>query len=231
MNNVTSKKKTLNSQQTTLREIMTSHDQHELAIRMFLDLHAHYHSGKVLMSEGNLTNIWSYEDAILDDLKEDQIKKIPKNIDHSIAWIVWHMARIEDIAMNILVAGTQQIFTKDRWMDRLNIKNRDSGNEMEITNVKIFSDQVNVNELRSYRVAVGCKTREVVRHLTPTQLKEKVDPKRIQQVKDQGALVEAAHVIAKYWSRRNIAGLLLMPATRHNLVHLNEAYRLKQILI
>ena len=31
-----------------------------------------------------------------------------------------------------------------------------------------------------------------------------------------------------YWSKRDIAGLLLMPATRHNIVHLNEALRIKK---
>lgn len=32
-----------------------------------------------------------------------------------------------------------------------------------------------------------------------------------------------ARFVTDYWSRRTIAGLLLMPATRHNFVHLNEA--------
>ena len=31
-----------------------------------------------------------------------------------------------------------------------------------------------------------------------------------------------------YWSKRNTAGLLLMPATRHNLIHLNEALQIKR---
>jgi hypothetical protein len=42
-----------------------------------------------------------------------------------------------------------------------------------------------------------------------------------------GALVEAATGIKEYWGKRDIAGLLLMPASRHILVHLNEALTLK----
>jgi len=45
---------------------------------------------------------------------------------------------------------------------------------------------------------------------------------------DEGAVVEAARPIADYWAKRNVASLLLMPATRHNLVHLNEALELKR---
>ena len=70
--------------------------------------------------------------------------------------------------------------------------------------------------------------REIVQQLEPQALKRKVDPSHLQQVWDEGAVVEAARGIVDYWGRRNIAGLLLMPATRHNLVHLNEALRLKQ---
>jgi hypothetical protein len=59
-------------------------------------------------------------------------------------------------------------------------------------------------------------------------LKKKVASNRIEQIRASGAVVEAASELLDYWSKRNIAGLLLMPATRHNLVHLNESLRLKE---
>jgi hypothetical protein len=91
-----------------------------------------------------------------------------------------------------------------------------------------LSATIDVDALRAYRLAVGCETREIVQQLGPETLKQKVEPSRLQQVLDEGAVVEAARGIVDYWSRRNIAALLLMPATRHHLTHLNEAYRLKR---
>ena len=44
----------------------------------------------------------------------------------------------------------------------------------------------------------------------------------------EGAVAKEARDLIDYWGKRRIAGLLLMPATRHNLVHLNEALRLKR---
>jgi hypothetical protein len=82
--------------------------------------------------------------------------------------------------------------------------------------------------LRAYRIAVGRRTEKIVRQLTPDELKQKVDPVRLQQVKDEGAVVAAASVITDYWGGRTIAGLLLMPPTRHSFLHLNEALRIKQ---
>jgi hypothetical protein len=91
-----------------------------------------------------------------------------------------------------------------------------------------LSASIDIEALRAYHVAVGRKTRKIVTSLQPGELKHKVEPPRIQQVMDEGALVEQERDIADYWSRRNIAGLLLMPASRHLLVHLNEAMNLKR---
>ena len=63
--------------------------------------------------------------------------------------------------------------------------------------------------------------------IQPEDFKQKVDQSHLQQVMDEGAVVEAAQDLIDYWGRRNVAGLLLMPATRHNFVHLNEALRIK----
>ena len=90
-----------------------------------------------------------------------------------------------------------------------------------------LSATIDIEALRAYRMAVGRRTREMVQQLEAEALKQKVDPMRLQQETDEGAVVKAARGIVDYWGRRNIAGLLLMPATRHNLVHLNEALRLK----
>lgn len=87
-------------------------------------------------------------------------------------------------------------------------------------------------ELRNYRVAVGKKTREIIRSLQPFDLKRKMDPLRLQRILDEGAVLKAegARWLIDFWGRKNVAGLLLMPATRHLMVHINESIRLKKVL-
>ncbi|NIM95820.1 MAG: DinB family protein [Anaerolineales bacterium] len=210
-------------QQTDLRKVMTSFKQHDEAIEMFLNQHAMLHS-----SEMSQSRIWSFEDEIFNDVTEEQIRRIPQNCDHSIAWNIWHIARIEDVAMNMLVAGEPQLLQQDRWLDRMQISARDTGNVMDEEAVMNLSATIELESLRAYRLYVGRKTRSIVKQLQPEDLKQKVDPARLQQVMDEGAVVEAASGIVDYWGKRNIAGLLLMPATRHNLVHLNESLKLRQ---
>jgi hypothetical protein len=130
--------------------------------------------------------------------------------------------------MNMLVAGSQQVLLQDDRLDEMRIEARDTGNAMPADEILKLSQGIDIAALRAYRVAVGRKTREIVDHLQTDRLKEKVDPARLAQVQQEGAVIEAAGGLIDYWSKRNIAGLLLMPATRHNLVHLNESLRLKE---
>jgi hypothetical protein len=210
-------------QQTELRRIMMSFSQHTEAIELFLSQHATLHSVKMAGTEP-----WSFEDEVLNDMAEAQIRRIPRNCEHSVAWNIWHIARIEDVAMNLLVTGSPQVLHRDNWLERMKISVRHAGNAMTREEMADLSATIDIEALRAYRLAVGRRTREIVEGLGPEALKQKVQPSRLQQVMDEGALTEAAVGIKNYWSRRNIAGLLLMPATRHPLVHLNEALDLKR---
>lgn len=223
MTKVESYRKLCLNQQTELRRIMISFSQHRIAIELFLSQHAMLHSAKMAQTEP-----WSFEDEVLNDMAEEQIRHIPQNCDHSVAWNIWHIARIEDVAMNLLVAEDSQILHRDNWLKRMKITARDTGNAMNRDEMAALSATIDIEALGAYRLAVGRKTREIVKGLRPEDLKQKVQPSRLQQVMDEGALVDSAVGIRDYWSKRNIAGLLLMPATRHSLVHLNEALSLKR---
>jgi hydroxypyruvate isomerase len=216
-------RKILNKQQTELRKIMMSFDQHDRAIELFLKQHAMLHSAKMAQS-----GLWSFEDEVLKDMTEERIRCIPQNCEHSVAWCIWHIARIEDVTMNILVGGNPQVISQDKWLERMNIKFCDTGNSIDDESMAELSETIDIKVLRKYRIAVGQKTREIVKHLQVESLKQRVDTLRIQKVRDEGAVVEAASGIVDYWNKRNIAGLLLMPPTRHCIIHLNEALRLKK---
>lgn len=209
-------------QQTRLREIMTSYDQHEAAMQLFMAQHAALHSAKATPPKTD-----SLEDLVLDDLTEAQWRRIPKGGEHSIAWAIWHIARIEDMTMNILVADAQQIFREENWLEKLNIDLPDSGNAMSEAAVADLSASIDTEALRTYRVSVGRRTRVITADLRVEDLKEKTRPERLQRIRDEAAVVSEAEEVIQYWSKRTIAGLLLMPATRHNLVHLNECMKLK----
>jgi hypothetical protein len=212
-------------QQTDLHRVLTNAKPYDQAIRLFLRQHAMLHSAQVAR-----TQLESLEDAVLEDITENQMRSIVAGCPHSVAWIIWHMTRCEDITMNLLVAGCPQVLN-DRWLGRMKVAVCDTGNTMNEQEIADFSHAINIKALRAYRVAVGRRTQAIVKRLKPADLKRQVDPVRLRQVTIEGAVLEGARGIVIYWGRRNVAGLLLMPSTRHILVHLNEVIRMKGRLL
>ena len=54
--------------------------------------------------------------------------------------------------------------------------------------------------------------------------------KQLQEVLDSGAVSPQATAVIDYWRKRDVAGLLLMPATRHPFLHLNTVVRMRRAL-
>ena len=194
----------------------------ETAIQLFLDQHAMVHTARVSKSK-----LWSFEDEVLNDMTEEEVRQIPRDGEHSIAWILLHLSRIEDIVMNILVAGTEQLFTRDDWARQMNVNILHSTNKMNNRGVAALSTNINIEALRKYRLAVARRTRQISKNLQAWDFKQKVDPCRIENVLRLGAVTPEAMEIINYWSKKTIAGLLLMPPTRHCILHWNEALRIK----
>lgn len=218
-------RKAWNRRQTQFRDLLRSYTDHEAAMAIFRSQHAQLHS-----AEMSGTEPWSFEDWICDSLGEAEYRQVPTGYVHSLAWILWHVARIEDVTMNMLVAGRAQVFTEGGWMKRMGVDIRHTGNAMDAAAVEALSTAFDLAALRAYRQAVGRRTQQIASRLGLEALQEKVDPVRLEQVRAEGTVVEAASEVLDYWSTRDIAGLLLMPATRHVFLHFNEALRLKRKL-
>ena len=219
-------RKSWNKRQTEFRDLLRSYTDHERAIGMFLSQHAQLHSAEMAGTE-----LWSFEDWICDDLSEVALRQVPPGYEHSITWTLWHVARIEDITMNVLVAGEAQAFDQEGWEERLGGGIRHSGNAMDVDAVSLLSETVDLTALREYRKAVGRRTQAIVRRLRPEELKSRVDTERLERVRAEGAVVPEASEVLEYWSTRDIAGQLLMPPTRHVFLHFNEALRIKRKLV
>jgi hypothetical protein len=215
----------MNHQQTVLRELLQNPAQFEQGMRLFFTQHAMLHSAQVAEPP-----TWSYEDTVLAGIPEAQYRLIPEGQEHTIAWLLWHMARCEDITMNLLVAGSPQVLLQNDWLKKMRTSMVDTGNAMTREEILSFSEQIDLPALREYRLAVGKRTREIALGLTPADLIRKVDPARMELVWQQGAIIEASRGIAEYWGKRDMKGLLLMPASRHLLTHLNEILEIKKTL-
>lgn len=214
-----------NQQQQLFRECLFNNDRHEEAIRLFLLQHAMIHSAAMSAS-----SVWSFEDEVLAGLSDDALRLQPAQGTNSIAWLLWHIARIEDVTMNLLVANRPQVMSEDNWSARLHIPRSDVGTSMGDAEVSAISQQIDIPALHSYRIAVGRRTREIVTALPTEEWRKQVDPASIQHLFDDNALAGEASELASVWSGWKKSGMLTMPATRHSFTHLNQAREVKRKL-
>jgi len=214
-------RKSWNDGQQKLRRALTAKNYQD-SINQFLVQHAMVHNKKM-----SRMDVWSFEDELWDGLTDDNFRVIPPKGEHSIAWILFHIARIEDITMNMLVAGTTQVYKRDKWAKKLKSTTHHSGNKMDNDSVKRLSSSLEMAALREYRFSVGKRTREISKKIKPNEFSQKIEPVRLETLIKEGAMIKDAMEIVDYWSKRTVAGLLLMPPTRHNFLHLNEAFRIK----
>lgn len=221
-------RKAWNGQHKLLTGIILRPSEHARAVELFLHQHTWLYASKM-----SNAGFHTFEDAVMEKLEDRTFRAYPvqaTDTKNSIAWHLWHLARIEDMTMNILVAGGQQVLHTGNWLRKMNIRFLHSGNAMGEGDVAELSSRIDREALLEYRVAVGRQTRRMISSLEPGAFKEKVRAERIQRLFEEGAVLQEASGIADYWSNKTVGGLVLMPATRHHLLHLNKCARIKQKL-
>jgi hypothetical protein len=185
--------------------------------------HAQVHASAVSQS-----GLYSFEDEVLDGLGEQQLRSRPGDEPNSIAWLLWHCARIEDVTTNLLIAGQPQVVEREDWPGRLKIAAADVGTGMGDTQVSQVSSQIDLGALRAYRQAVGGSTRQILLTLAPERLHEGIDPAWIERLLASGVLGQGAEDLAEIWGSWKVGDLVRQPAIRHSFVHLQEAQEIKQ---
>lgn len=213
-----------NAQQSHLRELLSKPDRFDEAINLCLEQHSMVHSSKM-----SGRNIETFEDHIWKGLDDTAFKTATGIKGRTVAYGIWHSTRIEDITMNILVDDCSQVIDSDNWLQRINANIYDTGNEMNAEEILKFSSNINMQELRDYRIAVGRRTIEIIKGFKQADLKRKFEDRQLQKIFDIGAVSKdkAASWLVEFWGRKNVAGILLMPVTRHHLVHINESLNAK----
>ena len=209
-----------------LRKLLKSSRRFDQAIELALEIHAVTHTGKVSLSDSP-----TFCDDLLEGLENEDYSIMPTEKDETIAWHLWHIARIEDLVSNLLIARQSQIFDDD-WMDRMNVTVKDTGNVMSDSEIISFSRHVNKQELINYRNAVGCQTCAVIKSLTPSDLKRKPESEYLDRLVSEGGLLDRKGSIwlKDFWGSYTVTGLLLLPLTRHHMMHLPDSAAIKEFI-
>jgi hypothetical protein len=120
------------------------------------------------------TRLIEHVDELTDGLTDEQAGYRPSPSANSIAWLIWHSARVQDIQLTP-IAGVEQVWTRDGWVDRfrLDLPRNDTGyghGPEQVAKVQAPADL-----LAGYYHAVHKLTLEYVAGVTAEDLARIVD--------------------------------------------------------
>ncbi len=147
----------------------------------------------------------------------------------TIAYSIYHIFRIEDIVAHTIIEKNEQIFFKNNFQSKMQSPIITTGNELVGQEIADFSEKLNIDALCEYIKAVDESSTELLRRLKFEDLKIKYsedDKKRIHELKCVSDSESAAWLI-DYWCSKDLKGLLQMPFSRHWIMHIEAALRIK----
>ena len=180
---------------------------------LFLEQHAMAQSAAV----GG--NKMSAAERSFGGLTEEQMRVRPREDLNSLAWLMWHITRAEDIMLNPVLSGRDQVLDAS-WLNRLGITRKDFGIGMSKAEVSDLTGKIDVGALREYRDAVGKRTREIVSEFAAKDWEGEVTEERMKHAFAQGAFPEP---VVKAFTGRPRRAVLSGIAIMHPMQHFGEA--------
>ena len=146
----------------------------------------------------------------------------------TVAYSLWHIFRIEDIVVNTLIKDEEQVFFAGNYQTRMNAPSVTTGNELEGEQIAGFSEKLDINVLYEYIAAVKKSTDEWLSKAEYADLKTKFGDADKERIKRLGVVSESekASWLIDYWCGKDIQGLMLMPMSRHWIMHVEAADRI-----
>ena len=150
----------------------------------------------------------------------------------TLAYSMWHIFRIEDIVAHTLIAGDEQVLFAGDWQKKIGSTIITTGNELKGSEIAEFSKKLDVKALYEYCKAVMDSTDELVRGFNYKDLKRKFSEEDRNRVIDSHSVStdEDAFWLVDYWCKKDVAGLIKMPFSRHWIMHIEAMCRIKNKL-
>ena len=160
-------------------------------------------------------------DDLTDQLTEAQLRGRPVPGVNTVAWLLWHAMRIEDVCVNRFLADRPQVLDSG-WLERMVVARRDVGTGMTDAQVDDFSARVDLDALRGYCRAVTRATLDAAPGLRAADLETLVPADRVERVCTvEGAVDPGASWLTEFWAGGRSRGWILLQTT---LLHVYGHY-------
>jgi hypothetical protein len=191
---------------------------------LFTVEHRHVHAQIPSDDDGD----FHLPDILIADMSEEQLRLTPSDEQNSVVWLLWHIARCEDVVGGAILSRAGQVLD-ERWAIELGVARRDIGTGMTSREVRDLSQRIEIGALLDYRLAVGRRMRELVEELDDDALDQPVTTGDVNVLRALGTFGPDAGWVGELWHTKP-KGWFLWLATGHSYQHLGEAFTLKTMI-
>jgi hypothetical protein len=110
----------------------------------------------------------------VDGLGDDALSTRPDGVGNSIAWLIWHLTRIQDDHLAD-AGGYAQVYVGDGWHERLGLPFDPADTGYGHSSADVAAVRLSAEQLTGYYEAVHARTLEYVKGLTDDELDRIVD--------------------------------------------------------
>lgn len=190
----------------------------------FLADHARIHAFEVGEPEQ-----MSMADFVCSQLSDEQLREAPAG-HTSTVWLLWHLARVEDLIVNRILRERDEVFDREGWRQQLDIDERDVGTGNSDAELRALSERVDLRALREYRAAVGHETRAWAADADFAALAQPVDVVRRMAAGEPDIGPRGAWLPKTLWEGRSGRWLLGWGVVGHGHLHLGEAMTVRSLV-
>ena len=125
----------------------------------------------IALIEQTLEDYWQRMERALDDLAPAELAWRPDAGSNSIAFIVWHVNRVEDRWIQVFARGVQDVWDRDGWHEKLGISDDSFGIGFGLSAEQLGKfPAITKENLDGYRHAVQNETQAYLKSLKAEDL-------------------------------------------------------------
>jgi hypothetical protein len=158
---------------------------------------------------------------VLGRVNPSDLTKRPEGAANSIAWLLWHTARCEDVVVNGILRGERQVLQTGGFIGRAGLGDLRIGAGLGDEEVAGFGERVDVEAVLEYRSAVRGATASWLKTGDLSVLDEK--PDLDSRLPEYRSLVpDEASWVRDLWEQWPNSVLLNWTALGHTMLHTGE---------
>lgn len=171
----------------------------------------------------------TFERGVLNLVPKEQMVVRPNSTGNSIAWLMWHVARTEDVFVTTVARGEPQILQRDGWTERIGIDDYRIGTGLQDDEVDEFNKGVDVDGVDAYWQAVRTETLDWLQS-SPIEVLDEVPDLAERLAKIPEIAPSIGPAVVQAWGGRPIGFHLSFVVISHGLIHVGEMQAIRGLL-